>query len=893
MRALPLAATGLTLDLAFGLLHDTPGTTSDTVNLLQLLAFSAAIASTAGLTLWRSATGTPSGQRPALAGWRAGLWLGCGMATGELVYDGSNGGQWLPPYPEALIIMVLIVMLLTAWTAEYAHARVGAPSRGSLRAQALIGLVPMWLVFAFVLQGWQTYSPEYGWNQSSKAVYAALGLSGNHPPELIRFAAVLAYSPGADTSLSALWWTVSLLWLIPAAHLLLRRRQTVDAAVNDGNAAGSGGGTGLAGLRPSMRAGLIGVVVCLVGLLATRIAVAPTVGQGGMDEATAYYTWMVLVITCAMAVTAMTVAAVIRGSYPLLQMLATSGTVAVVATIAGFIRESTDGCLGPANTGLIRTCSFHPEFSAEMIEAWIGYAFGPALLIAMGAGSAVYAARHLLRRTGGRTAPTQPVRAPGRRWPAALAAAAGLLIVAGQTAHSSAQTTTSTSDAALSTIFVAPTPSPSTERLQVEAWVKYAGLDLLNEFTPLNSTFTDDMGRLADAPAADLPALAERIIPPACSALFTLTGNVNSALPVPVADGQLTWARVSDALDDAASACHRFNRSHQITSFIAAFDDFFNAENEGNTLIDWIGPASSIPGTTPVVADLGGYQPFDHEGVTFRFTAENLTIEPDATAPARSHPGDRVATLDVEACIAGIPPNELVGGQPQGSDWRLSFPDGTVIAPALSWPSQDFNATEYADNGDEDLTAPGDCDGGLIGFDIPSSETGAPTRVLFTSTTSPNTPAWNVPTGTTTDTFTDLGTTQPTGTASGTWVTVSGYAVRKAATNHEHLAPGDRIATITVQACGPGNALTAPAAWADWEILLADGATATPVSTWSPRDFQGPLFPDGRTSIGSARQCRTGLIPFAIPAADQSDPVEIDDNAPSYGLSWSMVPPSQ
>lgn len=895
VRALPVLATGLVLDLAFSMLSGNIFSLTNAQDIIRLLLFAGAIAATVGLTLWRAVARGCGGPFSAPSGWRTGFWLGCGMAAGELLHDGTYGGQWLPPHPEAFAILVGIVMVLMAWTAEYARACVGGHPRAGLRIQALVGLVPLWLVLTFLLQEWEIL-PEYGWLWSSAAEYAALGVPAAHPPALLRFDAVLAYLPGDDTTVSTLWWTVSLLWLLPLAQ---RVRQRIGVGGASAAAASPGdrtSGDGFPGLRAPVLAGLFGAAACVSGILFARTAITSTHAMGTTVQTAAYGSWMVVVVTGGMALAAMALAVLTRGDYPLLGMLTASGVVVLVALAAGFVQGATGGCLGAVNALPADRCTLRPGLSASLIRDWLGFAYGPGLLMSMLVGSAAYAARCLIRRarrtTRDRQALARPARSRGRAWPVGAMTVVVALVIGGETTYATTHPAPATSDPTTASVFEpARTPSPLTEQMQVEAWVKYGGLDLVKQLVTLDGGFPKALGQLTDASGtAPRPAAAAMVA--SCDSLLGLAGGAGNGLPVPLAGGQAIWARVTDALDDAADACRRFDRSHETASFLAAFDDLNDAERESEVLVSWIGPVGSTPGTTPIVAQLGDSQPFSYDSVTYKFTAANLTIEPaDATA-THVHPGDRVATVDVEACVADLPSHVQLYGKLGITAWRLVLPDGTAVSPTTSWTGRDFDATQFVDSGVDDFTAPGDCSAGLVGFDIPAGERGTPTQVLFASKVSPDILAWSIPSGGSAPSPI-LGTAEEAGPASGGWITVGAYAARRAGANHEGLAEGDRIATVAVQQCGLHVPPTDPAAWAGWDLLLADGTSAEPVGTWSQADFRSPLFPGGRASIGSAGQCRTGIIAFGVPAADRADPVEIDDHTALGRFVWFMSPPAQ
>lgn len=103
---------------------------------------------------------------------------------------------------------------------------------------------------------------------------------------------------------------------------------------------------------------------------------------------------------------------------------------------------------------------------------------------------------------------------------------------------------------------------------------------------------------------------------PACAGIYPLAAAAKAYFPVPAAQGQQMWAAAVADLGDAAAACRTLERTENPESFESAFDDLQNAYSAIDALVDWIGPAASIPGTAPVTASLGRSEPFTTGGVT-------------------------------------------------------------------------------------------------------------------------------------------------------------------------------------------------------------------------------------------------------------------------------------
>jgi Zn-dependent protease with chaperone function len=751
LNASAMFATGLIADIFAGQLYSLAEGPS---LIYQALSTAAVVVAIAGVSLWRAVRyAQAKGKRPP-SGWGTGFWLGAGLAVGELVIAGVLGGGWLPPHPEVLAILIAVVMLLAAWTAEYVRLPVRA---------MVVGLVPPWLALAFVLTWWRLLTPVEGLLASGTNVLSGLGVSTTHPPLLVEITATLVSLPGADTSFGGLWWAIPLLWLVP-----LVRWEPL-------------------GPRRIVRASLVGGLAAAAGLFAARFAIA---------DAAAELSLLVIVITAAMLGTAAVVGAR-SATYPLLTASIASGGVALVATL----------CVSSV-------------FPFSLLEFSTGYVFGPAGIACLGAA----ALAHAVRPRHGVRVPTT-VRRP--RTVVAIVVSVTIAVLAVDTGHGTAQ---ARRPVTASVVRAAPEPSARTLELQVDAWVRFGGGNLIERIDAIGDTTFQNA--IAEAGSTSDPA---GTLSAACARLGSLTDDADRLFPVPIAQGRRIWARIVDALDSAATACGRVRRQHDLTSFLAADDDVQNAESEVDTLLGWMGPVGVPPGTKPVVVSLGEYQSLVYRGVTYRFAAADVSVRPD-----------RTATVNVAVCLAGAPPHvTVVGGPPSAQSWRLVFPNGIRVAPAK--PPRNADAPLYPPGNGAAFGATGDCAAGLVPFDIPATEHGAPAQVEFAHPSEPVL-VWHV---TSHDTDT-LGTAReiPGGT-----VAVTGYSI---------LTGRHRVATITV-ACADRPAT--------WSLLLADGVTIA-------------SNPSGSHDCG-------GSIRFDLPASDRADPVEIDYNSGSTNLTWLMTPPTQ
>lgn len=215
VRADTLLATGLAAAIASAQLVEPLQAGGSWVRMVQYLLISGLIMRIGGVAVWRATVRGVLTDRRVPSGWRAGMWLGLGLAAGELVNSLSAARAKPPAQPETLAILVVAVALLMVWTAQFAHFRIATYRGPDLNEAMGIGLAAPWLTLAFVLLWWHYYSVELGWHFSLMSRLSAADLPTDHPPMLLRAAAALTFLPGGEIGVTGFWWAVPLLWLIP------------------------------------------------------------------------------------------------------------------------------------------------------------------------------------------------------------------------------------------------------------------------------------------------------------------------------------------------------------------------------------------------------------------------------------------------------------------------------------------------------------------------------------------------------------------------------------------------------------------------------------------------------------------------------------------------------
>ncbi|WP_030857697.1 M48 family metalloprotease [Streptomyces sp. NRRL S-37] len=240
-RAFPLLLTGLAADIAatrltspFRAAGEWPAATRDAMTSMsgsswawpalgQYLLVGGLTAQIGGVVLWRAVLHAVLTGRSVPAGWWAGLWLGAGLALGELSNAGVREGQPLPARPEVLVLLVAVAVLLMSWTAQYAELRIRTYRGRSINLHIRAGLLVPGLVLAFVLLWWVREAWITGWHFSVTEALEWAELPAHDAPLAVRVMAILTALPGSDMGFTGLWWSVPLLWLVPLRLWLARR----------------------------------------------------------------------------------------------------------------------------------------------------------------------------------------------------------------------------------------------------------------------------------------------------------------------------------------------------------------------------------------------------------------------------------------------------------------------------------------------------------------------------------------------------------------------------------------------------------------------------------------------------------------------------------------------
>ncbi len=333
----------------------------------------------AGVALWRSVVHAVLTGRRMPTGLRAGLWLGLGLAAGELTGFAGFGNGWPPPAPYVLLLLVAGSAALTWWTAQCAALWIGTCRGRSPRRIQLLGLAAMLVVFGGWFDWW--FADGYlllrgGPLITAIARQSAGVLSGSAAQEhrirgLLPALALLTEVLRAPVlPLSGL-----LLWLFPLTAWTRRRvgRPPVWAA-----AAVPGGDLtadrwlGPPPLREALVPGATGGALAVCAMAALRLWLHGQDPDARFTSISALTTtlWLLLALCASVAITA--VLAYFRASrHPMMVALCAAGTAMLAGLVGTFGMGATDGCL-PATAVLGTTCGWKTQGWLSMLRGLLG-----------------------------------------------------------------------------------------------------------------------------------------------------------------------------------------------------------------------------------------------------------------------------------------------------------------------------------------------------------------------------------------------------------------------------------------------------------------------------------------------------------------------------------------
>lgn len=540
----------------------------------------ALIAGVAGVQLWRAAARAAQAGQPAGSGFRAGLWLACGLAAGDLLTGSIAGGlQWLPPEPAWLIVLICLAIAGAMWTADLAALAIGAWGVTRARAVMAAGLGVTWLAYTLWLIWWVVLGDPFATGLSVAAAARVLMLLPSGTPEFGREGTLTAYSGAVVLVSTYVQWLIviltMLLWVAPLA-CLVRPWAGQPAQPRDPPR-----------LRVILLTGLGGGMACwacAAGVMAYMHSWPVPFGERGTAFTVMFFGYLTLCVAVGMALSAAVSAAVTR-VHPVTTAMISAGVASLVGVGGVYALTGSDGCVSPL-TVEAPSCAWRPTAAWAAVSQLPGldWTLGSALAIAVAmivvaaaalARAAAPVLGHVRRRSGTRRSAAPPVRLAVRRRRLVASLASVLLITVGGTTLLVASFAANSGGALFLSSFqnVPPPqqevdsilsgpghPSAAVLRMQAVAWLAVGGSHLGGE---LHSS----LGRLEAALTTAAHALGGHTVSrqgldsalapvgAACAHLAGVDHSLEAFFPMPDASLNSLWRRGLTEIAAGAAAC--------------------------------------------------------------------------------------------------------------------------------------------------------------------------------------------------------------------------------------------------------------------------------------------------------------------------------------------------
>lgn len=575
--ALTLFLTGATASICAGQLY---GFGTGWVIHLAADTVAGLIAATVGVTLWRAAARAVLTGGRAPSGLRAGWWLGVGLALGEVLTGSVSGWRVLPRHPEVFALLVVISVLVTCWTAQFADLVLRCWRGRSLRPVFAVGLLATLVVFAMSYDWWQSSGKLFaaGWPYSESAIRTALqqdlpgpALGGSTLTAIaVVMSVVLPWE--ADTSLL---WAATALWALPLLAWAVGATGSTPTWVIRALQPGEGA-VWQAGRLPSFRRlalasvlGAGGACLGVVVVLARLHAVRPPTGQLLGQQVLLLVTWLVVVVIAVVVATA-----AVTGSatprFPVPAAAGAAGVTGLAGVTAVFLLISADGCVSGLAT-LRTTCAWTPGGAWPLTEVVLPLVLGLAVFVSAFTAVVAMAARRLLgaARPGtgdrARRSPLPPPRDPARFSGPARKAAVAVICLAALTLSTAASLPLGTGGqsgvrTSLTREDLAParttTPSAEVLALESDAWLRLGGRKLLAAITGELLGVVTALGDDGDRALTDR-GYAARVIRPHCLGLQTAAQQLGAYFPLPDPALQQRWPALLAQARTIGADCRR------------------------------------------------------------------------------------------------------------------------------------------------------------------------------------------------------------------------------------------------------------------------------------------------------------------------------------------------
>ncbi|WP_330342261.1 M48 family metalloprotease [Streptomyces sp. NBC_00557] len=522
----------------------------------------ALVATTVGVSLWRAAAWAVLRGDPAPSGLRAGWWLGVGLMLGEVLTGSVSGWRVLPRHPEVFALLVVISVVVTCWTSQFAVLALRCWRGNSLRPVFAVGLLATLVVFALSYEWWQTSGRLFaaGWPYSESAIRRAV--EQDLPGPALGHSTLTAIAVVMSVVLPwvadmPLVWAVTALWVLPLLTWAAGVRGSAPAwvvrALPPAHSAAWQAGRLPSFRRLALAAVLGGGVACaaVVVVLARLHSVRPPAGAMLGQQVLLLTTWLVVVLVAVVVATAAATGTA-ASRFPVPAAAVAAGTTGAAGLTVAFLLLSADGCLSSLAT-LRSSCAWTPGGAWPLIEVVLPLVLGLAVFVSAFTAVAGMAVRHLLRALRGdsagqaRRSPLRPARSSGRFHRLCRTAAVALTCLTALTLTTAASLPLG-ADAgsgvrsSLTRQDLAPaphtTPSAQVLALETDAWLRLGGRTHL---AGMSGELLAILNALDDDRAFTDRGYAAHAIRPHCLRLDTTAQQLSAYFPLPDPALQRQW----------------------------------------------------------------------------------------------------------------------------------------------------------------------------------------------------------------------------------------------------------------------------------------------------------------------------------------------------------------
>jgi Zn-dependent protease with chaperone function len=589
LHALPMFLTGAVAALIAGQLELFPGIYGSTwaVQASTWLA-GGLITGIIGVALWRAVTHAVLTARRVPFGLRAGLWFGFGLVASELLQYQTGHNQWLPGRPVVLLVLVLLAVVVTCWTAQCAELWINTWPGRTIRPVVFMGLAVTWVVFAFWLNWWQIDGLPYAIGPLFPDAVkqwlleefpgSAVAQSGELSTitAIIPFADVLDYDPLIVWVAAALWLLPLLAWTMPSGTESPRwKRSTLPDAQHLASPE-------LPSLYRVLLAAVLGGVSSWVAVAAVMAYMDPWhVPVNGL-YVLIYEAWLLVAVTAGPVATAVVTGAV-AARYKLPVALVAAG-VAVVIGVAGM--------------SILMAFRWGPSGAWVLIRFLLPHLMGLGVFAAVVAAVLATGVANLVRRLIRydvhastqirRISARQSSLAIRRVCVAVICVAALGLAAATQMVQAQWRSTgqSSLDRQLLNRQFVANSTansaSPRVRKAQMFAWHEFGGADLLISFGRNFVAFSRVFDTIPKEGGINTVSLRS-----ACIDIDQWTRKADVYFSMPDPQVQPIWSKVLTQTKKASTDCQNALEQRNITLLQTSINELLTASDLAMPLAKW------------------------------------------------------------------------------------------------------------------------------------------------------------------------------------------------------------------------------------------------------------------------------------------------------------------